>query len=321
MSSTRTVTLDVPGEAAVAVAAPPGKLTSNWWSPSKSYRVSKIGADISNGSRWEVNVTRLPATIGFGAQSKSAAVARGRLPIRAETDRADYQHPGREQKPDVTYPHPTSQRRRPSPDLRSRHRFQVWRKGAARIGARRSPRGPRAPIHGSPQGNCVPLLPDRRGHPPAIGLHAHDEVLERGFRLRRLPDAYEARRAERYREHKRSRLPVGIELLGQESRLSCLPHDRDKGTHGSHAAPVEADESELVPRSAGIDGEPAARFEPPDEQLVGHPRSARSPESPESCRTKGGRPGDGPARAAGVGHDHFELAVTARCAVDDRTPI
>jgi hypothetical protein len=145
--------------------------------------------------------------------------------------------------------------------------------------------------------------------------------LERGFRLRRLPDAYETWGAERHREHERSRLAVGIELLGQEPRLSRLPHDRDKGTHGSHAARAEADESELVPWSGGIDGQPAARFEPPDEQLVGHPRNARSPESPESCRTKGGRPGDGPARAAGVGHDHFELAVTARCAVDDRTPI
>jgi hypothetical protein len=120
-------------------------------------------------------------------------------------------------------------------------------------------------------------------------------------------------RAERHREHERSRLAVGIELLRQEPRRSRLPHDRGKGAHGWHAARAEADESELVPGSAGIDGPPAARFEPPDEQLVDHPRSTRSPESPESCPTKGGRPGDGPARAPGVGHDHFELAVTAGC--------
>jgi hypothetical protein len=35
--------------------------------------VSKIGLDTSNGIEVDANVTRLPATTGFGAQSKSAA--------------------------------------------------------------------------------------------------------------------------------------------------------------------------------------------------------------------------------------------------------
>jgi hypothetical protein len=258
---------------------------------------------------------RLRCPVGVGGRSRE-----GDSRSERGHHRADCQHPGREQKPDVMYPRPTSQRRgRPRPAARDIG-FKCG-EGAARIGARRSRRGPQAPIHGSPQGNRVPLLPDHPGHPPAIGLHAPKELLERGSRLRRLPDAYEARRAERRREHERRRLAVGIEFLSQEPRLSRLAHDRDKGTHGSHAARAEADESELVPWSAGIDRPPAACFEPPDEHVVAHPRSARSPEFPESCRSKGGRPGDGPARAPGVGHDHFELAVPTRCAVDDRTPI
>jgi hypothetical protein len=72
MSSTRIVTRHAPGAGAVVVAVPPGELASNSRSPLKSHRVITIGVDRSTGVDVDVNVTGVPATTGFGAQSKSA---------------------------------------------------------------------------------------------------------------------------------------------------------------------------------------------------------------------------------------------------------
>jgi hypothetical protein len=66
------VTLQVPVAGAVAVAVPSGDLASILWSPLNSHRVLEIGADGSDGVDVDVNVTGVPATTGFGAQSKSA---------------------------------------------------------------------------------------------------------------------------------------------------------------------------------------------------------------------------------------------------------
>src|ERR687891_2300444 len=72
LSSTRIVTLHVPGAGAMAVAVPSGDFTSNLLSPVNSQRVLEIGMEGSSGVEVEVKVTDVPVTTGFGAQSKSA---------------------------------------------------------------------------------------------------------------------------------------------------------------------------------------------------------------------------------------------------------
>jgi hypothetical protein len=107
----------VPGAGAGTVTAlvPVGALVSNVRSPSKSQSILVIGVFASVGVDVDMSVTVVPAMTGLGAQSKSAVGwASAPFPQRGH-DRADCRQTGREQKPDVTYPHPTNQRRRGDP--------------------------------------------------------------------------------------------------------------------------------------------------------------------------------------------------------------
>jgi hypothetical protein len=74
LSTTRTVTVQVPGAGAVAEAVmlPAGEWISNPGLPSRSQSVPVIGLLAFMGVDVEMIVTMVPATTGFGAQSKSA---------------------------------------------------------------------------------------------------------------------------------------------------------------------------------------------------------------------------------------------------------
>jgi hypothetical protein len=167
----------------------------------------------------------------------------------------------------------------------------------------------------------VPLLPDGRRGLPALRLHATDEPLKRGLRLRRWRYRSKARRAKRSGEHERRRLPVAVELLGNEPRLSPVADDRDQGTPAAHALTTKAHKLSLVPRSSRVDGPPLAGLEPRDKQLVGDSSRAPSAKSTEPRRSEGRRSGNGRAQTVSIGHNHLELAVATRFLVDDAAPI
>jgi hypothetical protein len=71
LSMTRTTTFHAPGAGAVAVTVDAGELTSNPARPSRSQSTLVIGVFASVGVDVAVKVTVVPATTGFGAQSKS----------------------------------------------------------------------------------------------------------------------------------------------------------------------------------------------------------------------------------------------------------
>jgi hypothetical protein len=74
LSTTRTATVQVAADGAVAVAVglPAGDRTSNPGWPSKFHSIPVIGMFTLAGLDVDVNVTVVPATTGLGAQSKSA---------------------------------------------------------------------------------------------------------------------------------------------------------------------------------------------------------------------------------------------------------
>jgi hypothetical protein len=74
LSQTRTATVQSPGAGAVAVAVmlPAGGRISNPAWPSRFHSILVIVAVAFVGVDVDVNVTVVPATTGFGAQSKSA---------------------------------------------------------------------------------------------------------------------------------------------------------------------------------------------------------------------------------------------------------
>jgi hypothetical protein len=83
LSTTRTATGQSPGAGAVAVAVmvPAGGRTSNPGWPSRFHSVLMIGVFAFVGLEVDVNVTVVPVTTGFGAQSKSAVSWASATPV------------------------------------------------------------------------------------------------------------------------------------------------------------------------------------------------------------------------------------------------
>jgi hypothetical protein len=83
LSTTRTATVQLPtaGAVAVAVMLPAGERISNPGWPSRFHSILVICMFASEGVDVDVNVTSVPATTGFGAQSKSAVGAATATPI------------------------------------------------------------------------------------------------------------------------------------------------------------------------------------------------------------------------------------------------
>jgi hypothetical protein len=81
LSTTRTATVQSPGAGAVAVTLLVRERISNPGWPSKFQSVLAIGVFASVGVDVEVNVTVVPDTTGFGAQSKSAVGGATASPI------------------------------------------------------------------------------------------------------------------------------------------------------------------------------------------------------------------------------------------------
>jgi hypothetical protein len=171
------------------------------------------------------------------------------------------------------------------------------------------------------EGDRVPLVAHAPRRLPAPPPQAPEELLERGLRGLRRRDAPETRRVEGLGDHEWRRLSVAVELLGEESRLSPLPHDGHERTPPSRPFTGKADEPELVPRSAGLDGPPSAGLQSGDEQLMGCPHRAAAAKPTQPRNTEGGRVDDGSARTVRLRDDHLKLAVAARGLVDDRAPV
>jgi hypothetical protein len=83
LSTMRMTTVQVPGAGAVAVAVmlPAGERISKPGWPSKFHSIREIGVAAFAGVEVDVNVTVVPATTGFGVQSKLAVGAATATPI------------------------------------------------------------------------------------------------------------------------------------------------------------------------------------------------------------------------------------------------